>query len=244
MSNDTNNFFEFADNDVEMPNSREAFSFLKAAVPEKEKQHSALSKTALLRAATGQADAGNISPAHVQDSDGVGKVIERRLVRGKWTPEVAAKFLEYYRKIGHIGKAAALVNLSPMTIHRHRRIDPEFNDLVKEAHDLFVSEVLEEAAMEIGIKGIMQPMLDKHGNIVAHKREIQPRITEMLLKRHDPAYRDKQDATNVAVGVTVVAAPLPPKDDYKAQIAERNKQIADRKRAEDTDDIIDVEEVK
>jgi len=157
---------------------------------------------------------------------GHGAEIVRRAGYGKVTPESLAVFLEHYMQHGHKAKAALAAGLSYSSIRNAEKNDPEFAEEVEQAHELFIHDVLEKAAFEQGVEGIKKPIYNtKTGALLGHERVVQPRILELLLKRHDPNYRDKVDVNQkVSGGVVVVQAPPMTVDAWKQRISERNQQ--------------------
>ena len=110
--------------------------------------------------------------------------------QGQITADSLATFLYHFRRTGNAGVAALAANLSLSAIDKLRSSDSDFAGMYEHAHALFTGEVLERAALEQAVTGIYQPMLDKAGNVVAYKREMAPRLLELMLKRHDKNYRD------------------------------------------------------
>lgn len=147
-----------------------------------------------------------------------GTEMVRRHQYGKVTAESLQKFLDIYRECGHKANAAVAAGLSYESVRRQERVDPAFKSLVEQAHGLFVHEVLESAAIEQGVTGISEPIIGGPNRdvIVGYKRVVQPRILELLLKRHDPEYREKQQLdVNHNVGVTLVAGPKMDEDAFE-----------------------------
>jgi hypothetical protein len=123
------------------------------------------------------------------------------------TDEIKAQYVELVRSTGLLCMSAAQLGLSFRTIDKHRRMDPEFAEDIKEAvaqyADEFEGKVLRVADPD---RGWDEPVYQK-GECVGYVRRFSERMMELVLKRHKPEYRDKLsiDAT-VKGGVLLVAA--------------------------------------
>lgn len=159
-----------------------------------------------------------------------GTEIIRRAAYGKVTPETLTRFLEAYMDCGHKAKAALIAGLSYSSILRAEKDDPEFADEVVQAHELFTAK-LSDAAYKAAVEGWKVPKFDAKGQLCGHEWKFSERILELMLKRHDPAFRDKADIdVKHSGGVVVVQAPaLPPGswDDYAAQRNAQRREVID-----------------
>lgn len=151
-----------------------------------------------------------------------GREIVRRAGYGKVTVETLTRFLEAYMECGHKGKAALAAGLSYSSILKAEREDPEFADEVVQAHELFTSR-LTDAAFKAAVEGWKVPKYDAKGQLVGHEWKFSERILELLLKRHDPGFRDKQELdVKHSGGVVVVQAPAMSMDEWKKQVHNQN----------------------
>lgn len=161
---------------------------------------------------------------------GHGAEIIRRAAYGKVTPESLGRFLEVYMECGHKAKAALAAGLSYDSIRRAEKDDPEFAAEVEQAHELF-SARLSEAAYKAAVEGWKVPKYDAKGNLCGHEWKFSERILELLLKRHDPAFREKADIdVKHSGGVVVVQAPalMPGSwDEYAAQRNAARREVID-----------------
>ena len=163
-------------------------------------------------------------------STGHGAEIIRRAAYGKVTPESLSRFLEVYKECGHKAKAALAANLSYDAIRRAERSDPDFAAEVEQAHELFTARLC-EAAYKAAVEGWKVPKYDAKGQLCGHEWKFSERILELLLKRHDPAFREKADIdVKHSGGVVVVQAPamVPGSwDEYAAQRNAARKEVID-----------------
>lgn len=153
-----------------------------------------------------------------------GAEIVRRAAYGQVTPESLTKFLEAYMECGHKAKAALAAGLSYSSIRNAEKADPDFAAEVEQAHELFTAK-LTDAAFKAAVKGWKKPLFDAKGNHVGDEWKFSERILELLLKRHDPSFRDKVEVDQkVSGGVLVVQAPALSLDDWKKQVAAARQQ--------------------
>jgi hypothetical protein len=120
-----------------------------------------------------------------------------------FTNDLRIKFLDVYRKCGLLAKSAAAIGISPDTVRKARKDDPDFEAAVKLAYDEF-RESLEEEAYRRAVVGWDEDVFQK-GECVGTRHVCSDRILELMLKRHIVEYRDRQSLdVNVAGGVLVV----------------------------------------
>lgn len=154
-----------------------------------------------------------------QSSKGHGAEIVRRAAYGKVTPDSLCTFLAAYMDCGHKAKAALAAGLSYSSILKAEKDDPEFAAEVEQAHELFTAK-LSDAAYKAAVSGWKKPLFDAKGNHVGDEWKFSERILELLLKRHDPNFRDKVEVDQkISGGVVVVQAPMLTKEDWKKQVA-------------------------
>lgn len=102
------------------------------------------------------------------------------------TPDLKAKFLEFYALTGLKIQSAIDAGTTCRTVNNYIHKDPEFATQVQEAYQKFV-ESLEQVA-------------------VSRAKGGSDRLLELLLKRHIPEYRDKYSVDQTTThkgGVTV-----------------------------------------
>lgn len=154
-----------------------------------------------------------------QSKNPLGAEIVRRAGYGKLTADNLCKFLAAYIDCGHKAKSALIAGLSYESIRRHEKNDPDFAEEVDQAHELFTAR-LSDAAYKAAVQGWKRPLFDSKGNHVGDEWKFSERILELLLKRHDPNFRDKVEVDQkISGGVVVIQAPLLTKDDWKKQVA-------------------------
>lgn len=156
-----------------------------------------------------------------------GAEIVRRAGYGKVTVETLSAFLDAYMDCGHKAKAALVAGLSYSSILKAEKADPEFAEEVKQAHELFAAK-LSDAAYKAAVEGWKRPIFDAKGNQVGTEWKFSERILELLLKRHDPNFRDKVEVDQkVSGGVIVVQAPAMTMADWERQVASANREVID-----------------
>lgn len=153
-----------------------------------------------------------------------GTEIVRRAAYGKVSPDSLSAFLAAYMDCGHKAKAALAAGLSYSSILRAEKDDPEFADEVVQAHELFTAK-LSDAAYRAAVEGWKVPKYDAKGNLCGHEWKFSERILELMLKRHDPSFRDKHDVdVKHSGGVVVVQAPAMSVDDWTKQVANQGNR--------------------
>lgn len=174
-----------------------------------------------------------------QSKQGPGTEIVRRAGYGKVNVESLTKFLEAYMDCGHKAKAALVANLSYSAILKAEKADPDFADEVTQAHELFTAK-LEKAAYNAAVKGWKVPKYDAKGNLCGHEWKFSERIMELMLKRHNPAFRDKADIdVKHSGGVVVVQAPALDVGDWKRQVENQSRIVENTLPTSDRRDIVD-----
>lgn len=119
------------------------------------------------------------------------------------TKDLQAQFLALYRETGLLGRSAEGIAVSPSTIRKVRKEDPDFDAAVEHAYDQF-RESLEAEAYRRAVTGWTEDVFQR-GQCVGSKTVRSDRMLELVLKRHIPAYRERQSLdVNVTGGVLVV----------------------------------------
>jgi len=108
-------------------------------------------------------------------------------------------FLEAYAELGHWAPALREAQLPWRTVRNWIDSDPSFAEEVEFAKARYVG-VLCRAAHQRAVEGWDVPMIGGQfrDEIVAHERKYSDRLLEVMLKRHDPAFRE-----NVKIDQTV-----------------------------------------
>lgn len=84
----------------------------------------------------------------------------------------------------------------------HSNYDPDFAVAVEAAKWEF-TEGLERAAYERAVTGVDEPVYYE-GKVVGTVKRYSDRLLAMLLKKHDPEYRENKPGVNVASGGVLV----------------------------------------
>lgn len=134
------------------------------------------------------------------------KLQESRL---KFDDDQKKVYLEVLAETGLKGKAARAAGVALSTVQGHRKNDPIFAEQEEDAWQArcdFVRGNIEKDAVE----GHERTYFDKEGNVTREERVYETQIRAMMLKRHDPEYRDKLDmnVTGAAGGVLIIPARL------------------------------------
>lgn len=150
-----------------------------------------------------------------------GTEIVRRAAYGKVTPDSLGQFLAAYMECGLKAKSALAAGLSYSAILKAEKDDPEFAAEVEQAHELFIAK-LSDQAFKVAFEGWKVPKYDAKGNLCGHEWKFSERIMELMLKRHDPGFRDKQDVdVKHSGGVVVVQAPAMSVDEWTRHVAQQ-----------------------
>lgn len=100
------------------------------------------------------------------------------------------QFLEELAKSDSLVAACKAVGVSYGVAFRAMDVDPEFKAAVQEAKCQFIDSLRREAWRR-GFEGWDErPLADKDGVVYGHVRKYSDTMLSMLLKRHDPLFRD------------------------------------------------------
>jgi hypothetical protein len=129
----------------------------------------------------------------------------------------------YVRALARTGthaQAARIAGVGPTTVSKHRSpgselYDPEFVAEIDHALELFRARLHREA-LRRGAKGVKEPIYSR-GRLVGHRKVFSDRLLELLLKRHDPAFKDGPLVDQRSVQV----APAFDVDDFTPEEQER-----------------------
>lgn len=111
-----------------------------------------------------------------------------------FTDERKLVFLQEFARSGLVGASAIRSGVSDDTVRSHRdpkrnTYDPEFCEAYDRAQSIFREGLVSEAYRR-AVEGWLEPVYQK-GECVGEVRRYSERLLEMLLKRFDPAFRDK-----------------------------------------------------
>jgi len=147
----------------------------------------------------------------------------------KFTPARKHKFLEAFRRLGLLHTSAAVVDVVPETIRRHRKDDSTFAADYDEALQDF-RETLESEAYRRAVHGLKEEIYYQ-GGVVGTKLNYSDRMLELLLKRHIPEFRDKHQVDmNISGGVLVVPGNEETAEEWEARLKEEQTSGGKAKR--------------
>ena len=121
---------------------------------------------------------------------------------GKFTPLRQEKYLAHIRENGLVNKAAASVGVCPETVRAYRKRNPEFKALEQDARDDYTERLIAEANRR-AVEGVPNDVFYQ-GEKVGEVQKYSDRLLELLLKRNDPTFREKNVEINQTGGVMVV----------------------------------------
>lgn len=135
------------------------------------------------------------------------------------------RFLMLYSETGRLCQSAIAVGVHPNTVAGLRKRDPEFDAEVKLAKEIF-NESLDQEIVRRGKVGYDKPVFYQ-GEEVAIVREYSDVLLLAAAKRHDPAYRDKQQIdVNHTGGVMIVPGKAKSPDEWVAEHGADNSEEA------------------
>ena len=150
---------------------------------------------------------GHMTPLVVREKHRWREIM-REAASSNFTDAQKAVYLEHLSKFGRMGHAAAAASVSPETVRKHQKSDPEFMDAHMEALEAY-RETVRQAMFERGVTGWLIPIFGGQykDQVVGYERQYDSRILAMEAKRVDPEYRDRSPLdVNVNAGVLVVPA--------------------------------------
>lgn len=140
--------------------------------------------------------------------------------------ELKKKFLQRFSRDGVQVRSALAIGISPGTVIRHRKEDPEFAEAFEFCKEAFRDRVNLQVN-KLALDGLDEPVYYM-GDVVGHKKVYSERMLAMLAKKVDPGYRDQVDVNaTVKAAVMVIPAPINSEDAF-IQEAQR---IADENNA-------------
>lgn len=156
--------------------------------------------------------------------------------RVKFDDEKKMIYLENLLQNGKKMLAAQAADIDSTTVTEHYKNDPEFAKLVDEVQELYAQSIVNKIEQEAK-DGYDEPVINKEGDIVGYRRKWETRLRELLIKRHDPMYKDRQEIDmnhKGGSGVLVVPAGVTMDEFRKESEAQRQKML-ERQAAEDAE---------
>ena len=122
------------------------------------------------------------------------------------TPNKVKQFLRVLERLGSVTSAAAYCGVSRDTIYKRTAKDPGFKESVEIARSKFTS-TLEEAAIARGVEGVDEPIFNKHGELIGHKKKYSDVLLGKLLAAADPERygNNSRNETTIKQDITVNA---------------------------------------
>jgi hypothetical protein len=142
---------------------------------------------------------------------------QRSALESALTPKKLLSFLRYVSKTGNPVQSSKLAKCRWASIQSLVRLVPEFADMFEVAKASF-AEALHSEAVRRAVKGWDEPIIGgrNRDQVVAHVKRYDSRLMEMLLKRHDPLFKDQNEATvKISGGVLVVPGVSSSPDDWE-----------------------------
>ncbi len=137
--------------------------------------------------------------------------------RDKFDDVAKGVFLDEYRKWGRIGESAAAAGVSPQTVRKAMKEDEEFGDAVQMAETDYRDKLITHH-QNLVFNGTEKKIYDRNGNLVSEEIQYPIPLIQMELKKHDSAYREKQELNvNHGGGVLVAPAEMGSIDDWEAR---------------------------
>lgn len=116
-----------------------------------------------------------------------------------------AWFLRNFKLCGQLQRSAQECGISPTTVRKHIRDDPDFKDAYDEAYGDF-KEAIESEIMRRAIMGWEEPVYQQ-GILAGTVRKYDSRLLELLAKRHIPQYKEKHQVDH-NIGGGILAVPI------------------------------------
>lgn len=130
----------------------------------------------------------------------------------KFDAELRLRFLQLYSLCGQIQRSAQECGISPTTVRKLAKKDPDFAEAMAEALCDY-KEAVERELVRRAVLGYDEPVYQK-GEQVGTIRKHSDRLLELLIKKLDPSYKEKAEVdVNVTGGVLAIPA-TESKDDW------------------------------
>lgn len=140
----------------------------------------------------------------------------------EFTPERKDTFLEWYRKTGQLALSAQAAGVVSGTVSDHRKKDPLFDELCREAKEQHTDSLVLEAQRR-AYAGVSKPIIGGKfkDEVITHVQEYSDRLMELLLKANREEFRGKDAATGAGSGGVLIIPGGPESiDDWEAQQGE------------------------
>ncbi|MCP4900893.1 MAG: hypothetical protein GY906_28330 [bacterium] len=131
----------------------------------------------------------------------------------KFDADMRHRYLQLYRLCGQIQRAAKSVGISPTTVRQLLKDDPDFADAHNEAYGDF-QEAIEREAIRRAIMGWEEPVFQQ-GELAGHVRKYDSRLLELVLKRHNPEYKESFQHNHTVGGGVLVVPQLESEDEWE-----------------------------
>jgi len=151
------------------------------------------------------------------------------------SPDQRDTFLEHLGQRGTIGGACTQMNIAPNSIEELRQADPEFDNAVKNAMDIYRG-IIENEIHRRGITGWEEKVF-QGGILVGKKRKFSDRMLEIHAKRHIPEYRETVSIdADVKTGVVVLGGTVESQEEWMKKFGAGGSSLP-APNPEDTDDL-------
>lgn len=164
---------------------------------------------------------------------------EIRMRREMFDDLAKDRFLREFMKWGRMGEAARAAGVTPQTVNEHMKKDHEFAEAMLFAESYYKDKLISHH-QNLVFEGQTKKTYDRNGNLVSEEQIFPIRLIELELKKHDPAYRDKQEvAVSHTGGVLLAPAEMGSIDDWKKRFAEMKTidgEVTRTERSKDDDD--------
>lgn len=159
---------------------------------------------------------GQVHPPKIKLRPHEAEILKDAQPHNEFTDERKQRFIELLMSYGVKHKCAKAVGICPYTFNLHMKKDPEFAEAVNLALEVF-RDTLEEVIIDRAVHGWVEP-LTSGGMVVGYVKKFDNRLLELLLKRHIPEFRDKQQIDMKVSGGVLVAPQRPvDADTWRAQ---------------------------
>ena len=140
---------------------------------------------------------------------------------GFFTERKQEEFLKAYAKSGLFRKSAKKAGVCAQTVYNAMERDTVFKEKVDAAYEDF-KEDLEEVVKDRVLEGVKKDVYYK-GDKIGEETQFSDRLTELVLKRHVPEYRDKSTIDmNQSGGIVVVSGTMT-KEEWLKKAKDANK---------------------
>lgn len=135
--------------------------------------------------------------------------------RRKFDDEAKGIFLREYAKWGRMGEAASAAGVTTQTVRKAIEDDEEFAEALLVQEEEYKDKLIGHH-QNLVFNGIEKNRFDREGNLIETSVEYPIQLIAMELKKHDRAYRDKQElAVTHGGGVLVAPSEVQSVDDWE-----------------------------